>query len=72
MTKPDEVASFSQFSVVAENTLVGPVGPFLNTIILTVSTPNQLFLASKTYDKQLTIEKNWAISSGLVTRRLYF
>ena len=34
MTKPDEVASFSQFSVVAKNTLVGSVGPFLNTITL--------------------------------------
>ena len=33
MIKPDEIASFSQFSVFshvldARNTLVGPVGPF--------------------------------------------
>ena len=31
-----------------------------------------MFLAWETHDKQLTIEKNGAISPGLVTRRLYF
>ena len=48
MTKPSpdfSIVSFSSYVVHAKNTLVGRVGPFLSTIILTVSTPNRLFLA---------------------------
>ena len=32
---------------------------------------NKVFLTLRTYDEQLTIEKNGAISSCLVTQRLY-
>ena len=50
--KPIEMAPFFNyrlllFVVDAENTLVGPVGPFKSTLILTVFTPNRQFLRSE-------------------------
>ena len=51
------IVSCLSYVLHVKNTLVGPVGPFSSTLILTVSTPNRLFLALRTYDKQLAIEK---------------
>ena len=51
MTKPDEIAPFFNchchclsYVMHAKNTLVGPMGPFKSTLILTDFTPNR-FLA---------------------------
>ena len=51
--RPNLVLDSPVFSIVgclsyvgdAKNTLVGPVGPFQSTLILTVFTPNRRFLA---------------------------